>query len=60
MDEMGGTLPLTGEMTNSYKVFVGNSEGKRLLGRPKRRWEDNTRMNIREQRWEGVGWINLA
>jgi hypothetical protein len=31
-----------------YKVLVGNSEGKRLLGRPRRRWEDGIRMDLRE------------
>jgi hypothetical protein len=34
--------------------------GKRPLGRPRRGWEDNTKMDVREIRWEGVDWIHLA
>jgi hypothetical protein len=41
----------TGGMINSYKVFVGKSEGKSPLGRHKRRWEDNTRKDVREIGW---------
>jgi hypothetical protein len=37
-----------GEMRNTYKILVGKPEGKRPLGRPKRRWEDNIRMDLRE------------
>jgi hypothetical protein len=40
------------EMRNVYNIFVGKPEGKRLLGRPRRRWEDNIRMNLREIRRE--------
>jgi hypothetical protein len=40
--------------------LVGKLEGKRPLGRPKRRWEDNIRMVLREMGWEGVVWIHLA
>jgi hypothetical protein len=47
-------------MRNAYKILVGKFEGKRPLGIPRRRWEDNNRMNIREMGWEGVDWINLA
>jgi hypothetical protein len=37
-----------GEMRNAYNILVGKSEGKRPLGRPGRRWEDNIRMDLRE------------
>jgi hypothetical protein len=37
-----------GEVRNAYKVLVGKSEGKRPLGRPLHRWEDNIRMDLRE------------
>jgi hypothetical protein len=37
------------EMRNTYKILVGKSEGKRALGRPKRRWEDNFRMDFRNR-----------
>jgi hypothetical protein len=39
---------------------VGNSEGKRSLGRLRRRWEDRIRMDLREIGWGGVEWIQLA
>jgi len=39
---------------------VGKPEGKRLLGRPMCRWEDNIRMDLREIVWEVVDWIHLA
>jgi hypothetical protein len=37
--------------------LVEKSEGKRLLGRPRRRWDDNIRMDLREIRWKVVDWI---
>jgi hypothetical protein len=37
-----------GEIRNSYKILVGKPERKRPLGRPRRRWEDNIKMNLRE------------
>jgi hypothetical protein len=43
-----------------YRVFVGRSEGKRPLGRPRRRWEDNIKMDLREIGNEGANWIQLA
>jgi len=43
-----GHVARTGEMRNSYKILEGKSEGKRPLGRPGRRWEDNIRMDLRE------------
>jgi hypothetical protein len=39
---------------------VGNSEGKRPLGRPRRRWVDNIEMDLREIGWVGMDWIYLA
>jgi hypothetical protein len=43
-----------------YKVLVGKPERKRPLGRPRRRWEDGIRMDLREIGREGVDWIRLA
>jgi hypothetical protein len=44
-----------------YRILVGMPERKRLLGRPGRhRWEDNTKMYLREMGWDGVDWIDLA
>jgi hypothetical protein len=48
------------EMRNANKIFVGIPEGKRLLGRPKRRWENNIRTDLRVTGREGVDWIHLA
>jgi hypothetical protein len=39
---------------------VGRPEGRRPLGRPRRRWEDNIKMDIREVGWEDMNWIDLA
>jgi transcription termination factor 2 len=43
-----------------YRVFVGRPEGKRPLGRPRRRWEYNIRVDLREIGIDGVNWIRLA
>jgi hypothetical protein len=39
---------------------VGKPKGKRPLGRPRRRWEDNIKMDLQEVGWEGMDWIELA
>jgi hypothetical protein len=49
-----------GEKRNAYRILVGKPEGKRPLGRPRRRWEDNNRMDLREIGWGGIDWIDLA
>jgi hypothetical protein len=49
-----------GEERKVYKVLVGKPEGKRPLGRPRRRWEDGIRMDIREIGLGGVDWIRLS
>jgi hypothetical protein len=49
-----------GEERKVYKVLVGKPEGKRPPGRPRRRWEDRIRMDLRETGLEGVDWIRLA
>jgi hypothetical protein len=49
-----------GEERKVYKVLVGNPEGKRPLGRPRRRWEDGIRMDLREIGLGVVDWIQLA
>jgi hypothetical protein len=45
---------------NAYKILVGKPEGKRPLGRPRRRWVDNINMHLREIRWCGMDWIDLV
>jgi len=54
-----GHVARMGEMRNIYIMLVGKFEGKRPLGRPKRRWENNIRMDLREIGWEGVDIIHL-
>ncbi|KAJ4436993.1 hypothetical protein ANN_17125 [Periplaneta americana] len=49
-----------GESRNVYRVLVGRPEGKRPLGRQRRRWEDNIKMNLREVGYDDKDWINLA
>jgi hypothetical protein len=49
-----------GDKGNTYRVSVGEPEGKRQLGRPKRRWKKYIKMNYREIGWGGMDWINLA
>jgi hypothetical protein len=48
------------DMKNAYTILVGKPEGKKPLGRPRRRWLDNIRTDLREIAWEVVDWIHLA
>jgi hypothetical protein len=43
-----------GEPRNAYRILVGKPEGKRLLGRPRRMWVDNIKMDLREIGWDGL------
>jgi hypothetical protein len=47
------------EKRTAYRILVGNPEGKRPLGRPRRRWVDNIKMDLRETGWDGIDWIDL-
>jgi hypothetical protein len=49
-----------GEKRNAYSILVGKPEGKRPLGIPGHRWEDNIKMDLREIGWGGMDWIDLA
>jgi hypothetical protein len=55
-----GYVARMGEERKVYKVLVGKPEGRRPLGRPKSRWEDGVRMDLRESGLGGVEWIRLA
>ncbi|KAJ4446505.1 hypothetical protein ANN_13201 [Periplaneta americana] len=55
-----GHVARMGESRNAYRVIVGRPEGKRPLGRPRRRWEDNIKMDLREVGHDDRDWINLA
>jgi hypothetical protein len=52
--QWAGHLTRTEELKNAYSNLVGKYEGKRPLGRPRRRWEDNIRMALWESGWEDV------
>jgi hypothetical protein len=49
-----------GEKWNAYRILVGMPEGKYPLGRPKRRWVDNIKMDLKEIGWDGMDWIDVA
>jgi len=55
-----GHVARMGERRGVYRVLVGKSEGKRPLGRPRRRWEDNIKMNLYKVGCEVMDWIELA
>ena len=55
-----GHMAHMGEGRGVYRVLVGKPEGKRPLGRPRRRWEDNIKMDLQEVGREGMDWIELA
>jgi hypothetical protein len=57
---MGGACNTYGERRGAYRVLVGKLEGKRQLGRPKRRWEDNMKMDLQEAVCGGMDWIDLV
>jgi hypothetical protein len=48
-----------GKMRNAYNIFVGKSQGKRIVGRSRARWKDNIIMYLREIGWEVVDWMHL-
>jgi hypothetical protein len=48
------------ERTGMYRVLVGKPEGKRTLGRPKSRWDDNIKIDVREIGYRDMDWIELA
>jgi hypothetical protein len=49
-----------GEKRNAYRILVGKPEEKRQLGRPRRRWVDNIKMDLREIEWDILDWIDTA
>jgi hypothetical protein len=55
-----GHVARMGEKRNAYRILVGMPEGKRPLGRPRRRWVDNIEMDLRGIGWDGGDWIDLA
>jgi hypothetical protein len=48
------------EKRNAYRTLAGKSDGKRPLGKPRRRWVNNIKMDLREIGWDSMDWIDLA
>jgi hypothetical protein len=46
--------------SGAYRILVGRREGRRPLGRPRHRWEDNIKMDLHQVRWRDMEWIELA
>jgi hypothetical protein len=57
---MGRVCSTNGEKMNAYRIFMGSPERKRPLGRPRRRWVDNIKMDLTEIGWDGRDWIELG
>jgi hypothetical protein len=55
-----GNVARMGETKNTYRILVGKQEGKRPLGRPRRRYVDNIKMELRETGCDGMDWIELV
>jgi hypothetical protein len=55
-----GHVARMGKKRNAYRLLVGKPEGKRLLGRPRRRWVDNIKMDVGVIGWGVVDWIGPA
>jgi hypothetical protein len=49
-----------GEVRNACKILVGKPEGTRPLGRRRRRWDENIRINLWEMVWHGVDWMHMT
>jgi hypothetical protein len=60
-DEMGRACSTNGgEERNAYRILVGKPKGKRPMGRPRRTWVDNIKMDLSEIGWDGMNWIDMA
>jgi hypothetical protein len=55
-----GHVEHTGKERDAYRILVGKPEGKRPLGRPRRRWVDNIKKDLREISWDGMDRTDLA
>jgi hypothetical protein len=55
-----GHVARIGAKRNANGILVGKPEGKRPLGKPRRRWVDNNKMDLREIGWDSVDWVNMA
>jgi hypothetical protein len=55
-----GHLARIGAKRNAYRILMGKPEGKKPLGRPRRRWVDNIEVDLRETGWDSMDWIDVA
>jgi hypothetical protein len=55
-----GHVARMGEKRNACRILVGKPKGTRPLGRPRRRWLNNIKMDLRETGWDSMDWIDLA
>ena len=55
-----GHVARMGELRDVYSLLIGEPEGKRPLGKPRRRWEDNIKMDLQKVGCGGMGWFELA
>jgi hypothetical protein len=55
-----GHVAHMGEGRDAYRILVGKPEGRKPLGRPRHRWEDNVKMDLQEVGWDGMVWIDMA
>jgi hypothetical protein len=59
-DELGKACSMDGETRNEYGTLVGKPEGKRPVGRPRYRWVDNIKLDLRDIGWDGMDLIDQA
>ena len=59
-NKIGGVFSMYGERRCVYRVLVVKPEGKKTLGRPRLRWEDNIKMDLKEVGSDGMDWLDLA
>jgi hypothetical protein len=57
---LAGHVARMGEERGAYRIFVGRPEGRRPLGRPRRTWEDNIKIDLQEVGLEGMDWIDMT
>jgi hypothetical protein len=55
-----GHVARMGAMRNAHRILVGKQEGKRPLGRPRHRWVDSIKIDLRETEWDGMDWVDQA
>ena len=57
---IGRACSTYGKRRGVYRILVGKPEEKRPLGRPRRKWENNIKLDLQEVGWMGMDWINLV